>query len=79
LAKDPIARFEVYLIGQHVLTPAQKAEIEARVKAVVDDAVCFAEQSPPPDETTVADYVFAPAGPIAIVGEPGSTNESKVY
>ncbi len=74
LAKDPIARFEAYLIEHQVLTPMQKADIEARVKAVVDDAVSFAEHSPPPDGATVAEYVFAPDGPIAIIGEPGATH-----
>ncbi len=72
LVKDPIKRFEEYLTREHILTPANKAEIEAKVKAVADDAVRFAEQSPLPDPATVADYVFAPDGPIAIVGEPGA-------
>jgi TPP-dependent pyruvate/acetoin dehydrogenase alpha subunit len=72
LAKDPIPRFEEYLTGEKVLTPAQKAEIEGQIKAVIDDAVSFAEQSPPPDPATVAHYVFAPEGPIAIIGEPGA-------
>src|SRR5579884_4013751 len=72
LAKDPIARFERYLTEEHGLTPDEKAEIEARVKATVDDAVSFAESSPAPDPATVDDYVFAPDGPIAIIGEPGA-------
>lgn len=72
LAKDPIARFEVYLTKKHNLTSAEKAEIEAKVKATVDDAVNFAEQSPAPDAETVAEYAFAPDGPIAIIGEPGA-------
>ncbi len=72
IAKDPIVRFEEYLTQKHILTEANKAEIEAKVKATVDDAVSFAEQSPAPDGATVADYVFAPDGPIAIVGEPGA-------
>ncbi len=70
LAKDPIQRFEAYLQEQQVLTPAKKIEIEARIKATVDDAVQFAENSPAPDITTVAEYVFAPDGPTAIIGEP---------
>jgi TPP-dependent pyruvate/acetoin dehydrogenase alpha subunit len=74
LAKDPIKRFEEYLTARELLTAASKEEIEARVRAVVEDAVAFAEQSPPPDPATVADYVFAPDGPIAIVGEPGATD-----
>ena len=72
LAKDPIKRFEAHLTRKNILTQAHKAEIEARVKATVDDAVSFAEQSPVPDGATVADYVFAPDGPIAIIGEPGA-------
>ena len=74
LAKDPIKRFEEYLTRKNILTQAHKAEIEARVKATVDDAVSFAEQSPVPDGATVADHVFAPDGPIAIIGEPGAGN-----
>jgi acetoin:2,6-dichlorophenolindophenol oxidoreductase subunit alpha len=72
LKKDPIKRFEVYLTQENILTEAIQGEIEAKVKSVVDDAVRFAEQSPAPDGATVADYVFAPDGPIAIIGEPGA-------
>ncbi len=72
LAKDPISRFEEYLTKEQILTSALKAEIAEQVKAVVEDAVNFAEQSPAPDAATVADYVFAPEGPIAIIGEPGA-------
>ncbi|GAC1345675.1 MAG: thiamine pyrophosphate-dependent dehydrogenase E1 component subunit alpha [Ktedonobacteraceae bacterium] len=72
IAKDPIVRFEKYLRQKNILTEADKAGIEARVKAAVDDAVSFAEQGPVPDGATVADYVFAPDGPIAMVGEPGA-------
>jgi TPP-dependent pyruvate/acetoin dehydrogenase alpha subunit len=72
LAKDPIPRFEEYLTKEQILTPAVKAEIEEQVKAVVEDAVKFAEHSPAPDPSKVADYVFAPDGPIAIIGEPGA-------
>jgi TPP-dependent pyruvate/acetoin dehydrogenase alpha subunit len=72
LAKDPITRFEAYLTREQILTTALKAEIAEQVKAVVEDAVNFAEQSPAPDPATVADYVFAPEGPIAIIGETGA-------
>jgi TPP-dependent pyruvate/acetoin dehydrogenase alpha subunit len=74
LAKDPIQRFETYLSEQGILTPALQAETEAKVKAVVEDAVAFAERSPAPDGATVTDDVFAPDGPIAIIGEPDSDN-----
>ena len=74
LAKDPIARFEAYLTQNQCFTTREKADIEARIKTIVDDAVRFAEQSPPPDVETVADYVFAPDGPVAIIGEPEATH-----
>ncbi len=72
LAKDPIKRFEEYLAKNHILTAAEKAGIEAKIKVAVDDAVDFAEHSPVPDAETVADYVYAPDGPVAIIGEPGA-------
>jgi TPP-dependent pyruvate/acetoin dehydrogenase alpha subunit len=72
LARDPILRFEAFLTQEHILSRAHKDDIEARVRSVVDDAVSFAEKSPAPDPATVADYVFAPDGPVAIVGEPGA-------
>jgi TPP-dependent pyruvate/acetoin dehydrogenase alpha subunit len=72
LKKDPIQRYEEYLSEKGILTTEIKAAIEEKVRAVVDDAVRFAEQSPAPDPETVADYVFAPDGPIAIIGEPGA-------
>jgi TPP-dependent pyruvate/acetoin dehydrogenase alpha subunit len=72
LAKDPIKRFEAYLTKQQILTEARKADIEAKIKATIDDAVHFAEQSPAPDPATVADFIYAPDGPIAIIGEPGA-------
>ncbi len=74
LAKDPIARFERYLTGQQYLDEARKSEIEARIKKIVNEAVSSAEQGPDADPEKVADYVFAPSGPIAIVGEPDALN-----
>jgi TPP-dependent pyruvate/acetoin dehydrogenase alpha subunit len=78
LAKDPIARFENYLTEQGILTGTRKAEIEAKVKDVVSDAVRFAERSPGPDAARVTDYVFAPEGPVAIVGEAGAEDRRYV-
>jgi TPP-dependent pyruvate/acetoin dehydrogenase alpha subunit len=78
LAKDPIKRFAAYLREQGILTDASSASIEARVKAIVDDAVSFNEHSPAPDPATVADYLFAPDGPIAIIGEPGDDDPEYV-
>jgi TPP-dependent pyruvate/acetoin dehydrogenase alpha subunit len=70
LKKDPIARFEEYLKKKKILTKDAKQELEAKIKDLVGDAVEFAEKSPAPDPATVADYVYAPNGPIARVGQP---------
>lgn len=78
LKKDPIQRFETYLTQKHLLTDQIKEEIEARVKAIVGDAVEFAENSPAPDGTTVGEYVFAPDGPIAVIGSPQARDERYV-
>ncbi|MGH2506404.1 MAG: thiamine pyrophosphate-dependent dehydrogenase E1 component subunit alpha [Ktedonobacteraceae bacterium] len=78
LKKDPILRFEAYLLQEHILTVQVQAEIEATIKATINDAVAFAESSPEPDGATVADYVFAPAGPIAIIGSPEAHDERYV-
>ena len=74
LAKDPIRSFEQDLVELGVLNFAARTDIETKIIALVADAVRYAEESPVPDEQSVADYVFAPAGPIAIVGEPGADN-----
>lgn len=78
LKKDPIMRFETYLMQQQLLTVSTKEAIEAQVRAIVNDAVDFAERSPEPDGATVAEYVFAPDGPIAVIGSPEARDERYV-
>jgi TPP-dependent pyruvate/acetoin dehydrogenase alpha subunit len=77
-ARDPIERFKVCLIQQNILTATVANEIATKIKAVVDDAVNFAEHSPAPDVSTVAEYVFAPDGPIAIIGEANASKPNYV-
>src|SRR5437764_7659829 len=45
LAKDPIKRFEAYLTAKNILSASDRANIETRVKDIVNDAVTLAEQS----------------------------------
>jgi len=47
-SRDPIPTFTTYLKGRQVLTDDKIAEIEATVKATIDDAVEFAAASPDP-------------------------------
>jgi TPP-dependent pyruvate/acetoin dehydrogenase alpha subunit len=53
--KDPLKRFEKVLRP----TPAEKADVESRVAAEVDDATAFAEASPFPDPAEAVRGVFA--------------------
>jgi TPP-dependent pyruvate/acetoin dehydrogenase alpha subunit len=55
-SRDPIPTFTTYLKGLHVLTDEHLADIEARVKSTIDDAVEFAMNAPDPaPEEAVAD------------------------
>src|SRR5260370_42080289 len=56
LTKDPIVRFEDFLTREKIFTAQDKAGIEEKVKATVDDAVRFADQSSGQDPARVADY-----------------------
>jgi pyruvate dehydrogenase E1 component alpha subunit len=56
---DPIVRYRAWALGNRVLQDADLQAIEAEVAAVVEDAVAFAEQSPPPDPASVMEYVDA--------------------
>ena len=51
-SRDPIPTFASYLKGLHELSDEQVADIEARVKATIDDAVEFAANAPDPDPPT---------------------------
>jgi TPP-dependent pyruvate/acetoin dehydrogenase alpha subunit len=57
-ARDPIARFEAYLIDHDLLTPEEQATITARIQAEIADALASAAAGPPPDPSTLAEHVF---------------------
>src|ERR1700757_901679 len=55
-SRDPIPTFTIYLKGLHVLTDQHEADIDARVKATIDDALEFAMNAPDPaPEAAVTD------------------------
>lgn len=60
--RDPITRFEAYLMDTELFTLAERAEIEARIRAEVEDAVAQAEAGPPPDHTQLTDHVYTDDG-----------------
>ena len=57
--REPIARFEAYLLTQKLAIDADLAARHAAAKARIEKAIQFAEESPLPDAANVAQGVFA--------------------
>jgi len=57
--KDPIARFEKYLIGQGLLTEAQARQLEDGVSRELDEAVEYAKNAPEPAAECLYDGLYA--------------------
>jgi 2-oxoisovalerate dehydrogenase E1 component alpha subunit len=58
--KDPISRFEKYLLESGVLGEEEKEEIHAEVKAEVAEASAYAENAPYADPEESLERVYAP-------------------
>ncbi len=58
-SRDPIPTFASYLKGLHELSDEQIGEIDARIKATIDDAVDFAMNAPDPDPADAATDLYA--------------------
>jgi acetoin:2,6-dichlorophenolindophenol oxidoreductase subunit alpha len=58
-SRDPIPTFAAYLKGLHEHSEEQIGELEARVKATIDDAVDFAMNSADPDPADAAADLYA--------------------
>jgi pyruvate dehydrogenase E1 component alpha subunit len=57
--RDPIKLFRAVLEENGMLTDEQLAELEAQVKAEVEQSVKFAEESPEPDPKELTTNIFA--------------------
>lgn len=56
--KDPIKRFEKYLLENKILSGKDIGLIKKEIKKEIDDAYIFAKNSPYPKESELARYVF---------------------
>jgi acetoin:2,6-dichlorophenolindophenol oxidoreductase subunit alpha len=56
---DPVPRFRGWLIAEGILDEDEVAGIEAAVAAEIDEAVEFAQASPPPDDDELFTDVYA--------------------
>jgi len=57
--RDPIKRYNEWLLQNEEAGPETLAEIEAEVRATVADAEEFARNSPWPEPDTVSDHIFS--------------------
>ncbi|APQ99828.1 pyruvate dehydrogenase (acetyl-transferring) E1 component, alpha subunit [Clostridium botulinum] len=58
LAKDPIPRFEKYLVENEILTEEELKEVQNKVEGEIDEAVDFANNSPYPELESVLEDVY---------------------
>lgn len=64
--RDPIVHFEAALLAEGVLDQTERSAILAHIEAEVEEAVRFAEASPPPDPSALAIHVYSDDGTGAI-------------
>ncbi len=57
--RDPIKRFEAYLLEQAMSNEADLKAIRSKITDVVEDALTFAEESPDPSPSDLYKYIFA--------------------
>lgn len=62
-ARDPVRLWESYLQLKGADLDAARAEVEARCKAIIDEAVRFAEESPDPEPEDALTDIYATAVP----------------
>ncbi len=58
LAKDPIPRFEKYLVENEILTEEKLKKVQNKVESQIDEAVDFANNSPYPELESVLEDVY---------------------
>lgn len=61
--RDPIILFRTWLTDQGLATTAELARIDEEVRAAVEDAVAFAQQSPFPDVDSLWEDMYADPSP----------------
>jgi TPP-dependent pyruvate/acetoin dehydrogenase alpha subunit len=59
VAADPVPRFRAWLLDTGGLSEEELAKIESAIDAEIDDAVEFAQTSPPPDAEELTTDVYA--------------------
>jgi pyruvate dehydrogenase E1 component alpha subunit len=58
-ARDPISRFEAYLLEQNLANQDELKALQKQVTHLVEESVKFAEESPEPNPSELYRYIFA--------------------
>jgi 2-oxoisovalerate dehydrogenase E1 component len=67
-ARDPLKLLKEKLLSDGRVAEDQISQVEAEIKAMMEEAVAFSERSPLPDPATVADHLYAePVAPVTPV------------
>jgi TPP-dependent pyruvate/acetoin dehydrogenase alpha subunit len=59
--KDPISRFEKYLLGRRLMSRAEIGQLEEKIKKELDEAIAFAETSPLPKGSSALEGLYCDA------------------
>ncbi len=59
MARDPIKRFEAYLLEQNLADEETLKSIRDRIQTTIDEALAYAEEAPEPKPEDLYKYVFA--------------------
>jgi len=58
LARDPLKRFEAYLLEQNLANESELKAIRQKIQVEIDEALHFAEEAPEPNPEDLYRYVF---------------------
>jgi 2-oxoisovalerate dehydrogenase E1 component len=59
MAKDPLPRFEEFLMAQGLLDDDRKAELEDQIEKKIRETIDWAQEQADPDPATAGDFMFA--------------------
>lgn len=68
LKKDPIPRFEKFLVEQKILSAVELPKIKEEIQARIDKAAEWAESQPLPDVADLEKYVYSPRIVVPVKG-----------
>ena len=58
-ARDPLVKLRNVLVGENLLTDADEEAMNAEIRTIIEDAIRFAEASPPPPIESLYEHVYA--------------------